>query len=120
MLIIHENMTASCSNREGDKLSTSQCPITDFEKEEMKDKSYASVMGNLMYAQVCTRSPNSAFTFSVLGRFQSNPNIAHWNADKKVLRYLQKTKSYVLGYHFVDSLDLVCYSDDDLRGCVDD
>ncbi|CAL2224945.1 unnamed protein product [Prunus armeniaca] len=103
----------------GDTFSTYQCPVTDFEIEAMKDKPYASFVGSVMYAQVCTR-PDLAFALSVLGRFQSNPGIAHWNASKKVLRYLQKTKSYVLCYHYVDSLDLVCYSDADLGGCVDD
>ncbi|CAL9017000.1 unnamed protein product [Prunus brigantina] len=103
----------------GDKFSTHQCPVTDFEIEAMKDKPYASLVGSVMYAQVCTR-PDLAFALSVIGRFQSNPGIAYWNASKKVLRYLQKTKSYVLCYHYVDSLDLVCYSDADLGGCVDD
>ena len=72
-----------------------------------------------MNAQVCTR-PDLAFALSVLGRFQSNPGIAHWNAGKKVLRYLKKTQDYVLSYHRVQNLEVVYYSDADLRGCIDD
>ena len=52
----------------GDKLSFAQCPVTDFEIEDMKNKPYASLVGSVMYAQVCTR-PDLAFALSVLGRF---------------------------------------------------
>ncbi|KAF3634692.1 putative phosphatidylserine synthase 2-like [Capsicum annuum] len=37
------------------KLSMKQCPSNDDEKEDMKKVSYASVVGSLMYAMVCTR-----------------------------------------------------------------
>ena len=103
----------------GDKLSLSQCPITDHEVQSMKEKPYASLVGSVMYAQVCT-GPDLAFVLSVLGRFQSNPGLAHWNAGKKVLRYLKRTQSFVLSYQHVDNLELVCYTDADLGGCVDD
>ncbi|KAM1962830.1 hypothetical protein ACFX16_023075 [Malus domestica] len=85
----------------------------------MKSKPYASLVGSVMYAQVCTR-PNLAFALSVLGRFQLNPGVAHWNAGKKVLRYFKKTRDYVLGFHRVENLDVVCYTDADLGDCVDD
>lgn len=42
----------------------------------MSNIPYASVVGNLMYAQVCTR-PDLAFVVGLLGRFQSNPGIEH-------------------------------------------
>ncbi|KAM1649269.1 hypothetical protein ACFX14_010564 [Malus domestica] len=71
----------------GDKLSKTQCPKNDLEKKIMEEKPYASLVGSLMYAQVCTR-PDLAFTISVLGRFQANAGEAHWNAAKRVLRYL--------------------------------
>ncbi|CAL2236060.1 unnamed protein product [Prunus armeniaca] len=56
----------------GDKFSREQAPKTDQEKLEMANKPYASLVGSLMYAQVCTR-PYLAFPLNVLGRFQSNP-----------------------------------------------
>jgi hypothetical protein len=52
----------------GDKLSKLQCPQNDLEMNEMKKIPYASAVGSLMYAQVCTR-PDIAFAISVLGRF---------------------------------------------------
>ncbi|BBG92832.1 transposable element gene [Prunus dulcis] len=67
----------------GDKLSSEQSPKTEQERQEMKDKPYASLVGSLMYAQVCTR-PDLAFCISVLGRFQSNPGAAvAWKSMKQ-------------------------------------
>ena len=102
----------------GDKLSLNQCPKNDLENESMKNIPYASVVGSLMYAQVCTR-PDIAYAVGVLGRYQSNPAVDHWRAAKKVMRYLQGTKDYMLMYRQTDNLDLVGYSDADFAGCVD-
>ena len=52
----------------GDKLSLSQCPHSDIEKAQMKNVPYASVLGSIMYAQVCTR-PDIAFAIGLLGRY---------------------------------------------------
>ncbi|XP_075077045.1 secreted RxLR effector protein 161-like [Nicotiana tabacum] len=84
----------------------------------MKDIPYASLVGSLMYAQVCTR-PYIAFTVGILGRYQSNPSLDHWKAGKRVLRYLQGTKDFKLIYKYSDSLEVIGYSDSDLGGCKD-
>ena len=102
----------------GNKLSLNQCPKNDLEKQSMKNIPYASVVGSLMYAQVCTR-PDIAYAVGVLGRYQSNPGMDHWKAAKKSMRYLQGTKNYMLMYRQTDNLDLVSYSDADFDGCVD-
>ncbi|CAL9006938.1 unnamed protein product, partial [Prunus brigantina] len=101
-----------------DKLSTEQAPKTEQEKLEMADKPYASLVGSLMYAQVCTR-PDLAFAVSMLGRFQSNPGQAHWVAGKKVMRYLQRTKDYKLVFKKSESLELKGFADADFAGCQD-
>ncbi|KAL0433573.1 UNVERIFIED_CONTAM: Retrovirus-related Pol polyprotein from transposon TNT 1-94 [Sesamum latifolium] len=102
----------------GDKLYLNQCPRNDLEREQMKDIPYASAIGSLMYAQVCTR-PDIAFAVGMLGRFQSNPSLDHWRAAKKVMRYLQGTKDYMLMYRRTENLEVVGYSDLDFAGCVD-
>ena len=84
----------------------------------MKNFPYASAVGSLMYAQVCTR-PDIVFVVGMLGRFQSNPGLDHWNAAKKVMRYLQGTKDYKLMFRRTDNLEVVGYSDSDFAGCTD-
>jgi hypothetical protein len=70
-----------------------------------------------MYAQVCTRS-DLAFVTWMLGRYQKNSSISHWNGIKKVLRYIQGTKDIILMYERSDSLQIVGYSDSDFIGCL--
>ena len=66
----------------------------------MKNVPYASALGSIMYAQVCTR-PDIAFVTGLLGRYQSNPGYDHWVAAKKAMRYLKRTKDYMLIYKHV-------------------
>ena len=72
----------------------------------------------MMYLEVCTR-PDIAFAMGMLGRYQQNPGMDHWRAAKKVMRYLQGTKDYMLTYRHSDHLELVGYTDADFAGCVD-
>ena len=80
-----------------------QCPKNDVERKQMEYIPYASVVGNLMYLQTCTR-PDISFAVGMLGRYQSNPGIDHWKAVKKVMRYLQGTKDYMLTFRRSDQL----------------
>ena len=84
----------------------------------MKSIPYASAVGSIMYAQVCTR-PDLASATGMLGRYQKNPGIEHWKAVKKTLRYLQGTKGLMLTYRRSDTLEVVGYSDADWAGCRD-
>jgi hypothetical protein len=102
----------------GDKFGEFQCPNNEYEASHMRAVPYASVVGSIMYAQVCTR-PDLAFVTGMLGRYQSNPGPDHWKAIKKVLCYLQGTKSYMLTYRRSDNLEIIGYLDADFVGCVD-
>ena len=105
--------------QKGDKLNGSQCPKNDFERSKMSNIPYASAVGSLMYAQVCTR-PDLAFTAGVLSKYQSNPGWAHWVGVKKALRYCQGTKHYMLMYKRSNNLEVECYTDADFAGDEDD
>ncbi|CAL1413563.1 unnamed protein product [Linum trigynum] len=70
------------------KLSVKHCPTSDEEKEAMENVPYASVVGSLMYAMVCTRS-DIAHVVGIVSRFLSNPGKEHWRAVKWILRYLR-------------------------------
>ena len=73
---------------------------------------------SLMYAQTWPRLDIS-FVVGMLGRYQSNPRLDHWKAAKKVMRYLQGTKDYMLTFKRFDNLKGVGYSDSDFARCVD-
>ncbi|XP_059441898.1 secreted RxLR effector protein 161-like [Corylus avellana] len=102
----------------GDKFSKNQCPQNALEQEQMKSIPYASAVGSLLYAQVCTR-PDIAMAVGILGQYQSNPGLEHWKAAKKVMWYLQGTKDYSLTYRHIGHLEVVGYSNSDFAGCVD-
>ncbi|RVX07135.1 Retrovirus-related Pol polyprotein from transposon TNT 1-94 [Vitis vinifera] len=101
----------------GDKFSLHQCPKNELEKKDMERFPYASVV-SLMYAQVCTR-PDIAYIVGMLGRYLSNPGMDHWKKAKRVMRYLQRTKDYMLTYRRSSHLEIVGYSDSDFAGCLD-
>ncbi|KAK2982880.1 hypothetical protein RJ640_003498 [Escallonia rubra] len=88
----------------GDKFSLLQCPRNQLEQDEMERIPYTSVVGSLIYAQVCTR-PDIAYVIGMLGRYQINPGMSHWKAAKKVMRYLQGTKDFMLTYKKSNNLE---------------
>ncbi|CAM8880620.1 unnamed protein product [Rhodiola kirilowii] len=102
----------------GDKFSLSQCLRNSLEIQEMQKIPYASAIGSLMYAQVCTR-PDIAYIVGMLGRYVSNPGVDHWIAVKRVMMYLKRTRGYMLTYRKSDRLEIVGYSDSDFAGCQD-
>lgn len=71
-----------------------------------------------MYAQVCTH-PYIAFIVEILCKYLSNPIMDHWKASKKVMRYLKRTKDYMLTYMRSCQLEITRYSDLDFAGCQD-
>ena len=78
-------------------LNLEQCLTTDDEKQKMSNVPYASAVGSLMYAMLCTR-PDICFAVGLVSRYQSNPVTAHWQAVKRIMRYLRGTTDLVLCY----------------------
>ena len=60
---------------QGVKLSKTQCPTTAEDREKMKDVPYASAIGSIMYAMLCTR-PIVYLTIS-LARGYNSPGVDH-------------------------------------------
>ena len=50
-----------------------------------------------MYAMVCTR-PDLAHAVSVVSRFMGEPGKEHWQAVKRIFRYLRSTSDVGLIY----------------------
>ena len=103
--------------RHGVHLSKDQCPKTPQEKEQMREVSYASAVGSLMYAMLCTR-PDICHAVGLVSRYQSNPGPDHWTAVKCILKYLRRTRDYMLIYGS-DELIPVGYTDSDFMSDKD-
>ena len=92
-------------------LSKEQSPKTPQEVEDMRHIPYESAVGSLMYAMLCTR-PDICYAVGMVSRYQSNLRRAHWTAVKNILKYLRRTRDYMLMYGAKD-LILTGYTDSD-------
>ncbi|KAL9236070.1 hypothetical protein vseg_010777 [Gypsophila vaccaria] len=81
----------------GVHLSKSQSPKTPEEIERMSRNTYASAVGSIMYAMMCTR-PDVAYALSMTSHDQDNLGESHWMAVKNILKYLRRTKEWALVY----------------------
>lgn len=75
--------------------SKDDCPKTEDEIAKMRRIPYREAIGSLMYASVGTR-PDIAFAVSTLSQFLDNPGPVHWEAVKRIFRYLVGTKDWGL------------------------
>jgi hypothetical protein len=80
----------------GITLSKSQCATTPDEQNKMSVIPYASAIGCIMYAMLCTR-PDVSFALSVTSRYQSDFGEDHWTVVKCILKYLRRTKDMFEG-----------------------
>ena len=78
---------------------------------------YASAIGNLMYAMLCTR-PNICYAVGIVSRYQSNPGMGHWITVKHILKYLRRTRDYMLVYSSGD-MNPIGYTDSDFQSDKD-
>ena len=95
--------------RHGIHLSKEQSPKTPEQKERMSRIPYALAVGSLMYAMLCTR-PDICYAVGVVSRYQSDPGEEHWIAVKHILKYLRRTRDYMLVYSS-GSLETIGFTD---------
>ena len=103
----------------GTILSKTQCPKSADEKSRMSMIPYASAIGSIMYAMICTR-PDVAYALSMTSRYQSNPGESHWRSVKNILKYLKRTKDYFLVYGGEEELSVRGYTDASFQTDRDD
>ena len=85
--------------------------------DHMSKVPYASAIGSLMYAMVCTR-PDIAHAVGVVSKFMSRSGKEHWEAIKWILRYLKGSLDTCLCFTSA-SLKLRGYVDVDFAGDID-
>jgi len=74
------------------KLKAITSPTSIEECEHMTHVTYASAIGSLMYAMVCTWSDLSQ-VISTVNRYMHEPDRDHWEAVKWILWYIKGTIS---------------------------
>ncbi|KAK8572986.1 hypothetical protein V6N12_029026 [Hibiscus sabdariffa] len=103
----------------GISLSKEMCPSTSQERERMSQVPYASAIGSIMYAMICTR-PDLSYALSMTSRYQANPGEGHWVAVKNILKYLRRTKDVFLVYRGEEQLSIKGYTDASFQTDKDD
>ena len=68
-------------------LSAMMSPKNVEERDYMTHVLYASAVGSLMYAMVCTR-PDLSQAVSMVSRYMHDPGQGHWEAVKWILQYI--------------------------------
>jgi len=73
-----------------------------------------------MYAMVCTR-PDLSHAISVVNRYMHNPGKDHWEAVKRILRYVKSTvnKGLVFDRNKAGTCDVTGFVDSDYAGDFD-
>lgn len=100
-------------------LSKTQCPQTQDERDRMSRIPYASAIGSIMYAMLCTR-PDISYAISIASRFQFDPGESHWTVVKNILKYLRRTKEMFLVYGREQDLLVTGYTDASFQTDKDD
>ncbi|KAK8701269.1 hypothetical protein V6N13_019659 [Hibiscus sabdariffa] len=103
----------------GISLSKEMCPSTSQERERMSQIPYASAIGSIMYAMICTR-PDLSYALSMTSRYQANPGEGHWVAVKNILKCLRRTKDVFLVYGGEEQLSIKGYTDASFQTDKDD
>ncbi|XP_068480941.1 uncharacterized mitochondrial protein AtMg00810-like [Phaseolus vulgaris] len=76
---------------------------------------YRGLIGSSLYLTI--NKLDIMFVVCMCARFQSAPKESHFNAAKRIMKYLQGTKDVGLWYLGNVSLSLTGYSDSDFVGC---
>lgn len=79
---------------------------------------YRSVVGSLQY--LAFTRPDISYAVNRLAQFMHKPTSDHWQAAKRVLRYLAGTQTHGVFLHKASPLQLHAYSDADWAGDTDD
>jgi histone deacetylase 1/2 len=99
--------------------TTEKLSITNGTRLGVEDsKRYRSIVGALQYLTL-TR-PDLSFAVNKVCQFLHSPTTTHWEAVKRILRYVQGTIGLVIKIRKSKSMLVSAFSDADWAGCPDD
>jgi len=107
---------------EMDKCKAISTPIStccqldqDHAGKSVDQSKYRGLIGSLLYLTAIRL--DIMFVVCLCARYQSDPKESHYNAAKRILKYLQGTKDVGLWYSNNVSLNLTSFTDLDFVGC---
>uniref|UniRef100_A0A251UJX2 Putative ribonuclease H-like domain-containing protein n=1 Tax=Helianthus annuus TaxID=4232 RepID=A0A251UJX2_HELAN len=86
--------------------------------DEVDQNIYRSLVGCLMY--LTNTRPDILFAVNKLTQFMERPKKSHWEARKRILRYIKGTTNHGIIYSKGSKGKLVGFSDSDYAGSIDD
>lgn len=81
-------------------------------------KEYRMIVGSLLY--LAFTRPDIAYAVNKISQYMHQPTIDHYQAAKRVLRYLSGTPTHGISFPFDSSFSLHAYFDTDWAGDIDD
>ncbi|KAH9751503.1 hypothetical protein KPL71_014323 [Citrus sinensis] len=91
--------------------------INEAERNEMSRVPYASAVGSLMFAMICTR-PDIEQAVGAVSRYMTNPGGEYWIVVKRIMRYIRGTFDVALCYGGSE-FTVKGYVDSDFAGDLD-
>ena len=79
---------------------------------------FKRLVGSLMYL-TATR-PDIMHGVIMISRFMESPKDSHWQAGKRILRYVSGTKDLGIMYSTSENFKLIGYTDSDNGGSIDE
>ena len=75
---------------------------------------YRQLIGSLLY--LTHSRPDICYAMNAVSRYMQQPHDLHWKASKRILQYIQGTRTYDIHYAADSELELVGYTDSDWAG----
>ena len=75
---------------------------------------YRQLIGSLLY--LTHSRPDICYAMNAVSRYMQQPHDIHWKASKRILQYIQGTRTYSIHYAADSELELVGYTDFDWVG----
>lgn len=115
--LLHETCLPGCKPAETPMEANLKLQPATLEEQVNKDQ-YQRLVGKLIY--LSHTRPDIAFAVSVVSQFMHNPGVQHFDAVKRVLRYLKGTPGKGLLFRKNEFLGVEVYTDADWAGSVTD
>jgi len=91
--------------------------VGEESKEDFTYK-YRAAVGSLLYLTTCSR-PDIVMAVSNVSKFMDGANVYHWQAVKRIFRYLNGTRSRGLIYRKTGNVQVNVFSDSSFCTCAD-